>query len=637
LVKGGVVSRGVIERVVDKRQARVGEDLRRLGLVTEEDVSRALARQRRVPYIDLGKTPSDSAASTVVPPDVGSELGILGLTLDSNKTLDVVVADPTDPRVAEALRRLPVTRVRVAMTPPSQLRPRLAATYGQWVPASPPATVVLSPGDAREAWAQLGSLVPAAGPVLRTTTRHGVEQSVVEEERRTRPLTEEPRRDWEWGALTGHRLRTAVVLVSLMVSLYLLQDLMWPRGRNPHDTGEHVYALCSLVWLSALIPSVLGLVGMLWYRHARDLDAVKPIPQLVSFRMVTRGTNRDAVLSTIRRCRSEMDRSPLFRYVIEVVSEHPGVASGERDVVAIIIPPDYHTANGTLYKARGLQYALERSRLPDDAWLVHLDEETQPTPSGIKGIARMITEEEQSGRLRIGQGAILYHRDWNRHPLLTLADNVRTGDDFARFHFQHRVGITLFGLHGSYIVCRNDVEKSVGFDFGPVGSITEDAFWALRCMEEGRRVRWVDGYLEEQSTHSVSDFLKQRRRWFQGLVKVSLHAPVRRRYRAMLGFNTFSWAFAPLGLIYTLLHLFWGYRVNPAIRFGANFSFASFSTLYLVGLRANLDESGKRRRLTRLGWNAAQILLLPVFSALESLGVAYAVVRPHAGFHVVKK
>src|SRR3712207_3004260 len=130
-----------------------------------------------------------------------------------------------------------------------------------------------------------------------------------------------------------------------------------------------------------------------------------------------------------------MKRAPLFPYVIEVVIEEVArldlLPAGE-DISYIVVPKVYQTPNRSLYKARALQYALENSTIPDDAWLVHLDEETQPTRSGIKGIARMIAEEEVSGKLRVGQGAILYHRAWKVHPWLTLADMVRTGDDFAR-------------------------------------------------------------------------------------------------------------------------------------------------------------------------------------------------------------
>jgi egghead protein (zeste-white 4 protein) len=447
----------------------------------------------------------------------------------------------------------------------------------------------------------------------------------------------EPSRDWSVGVVTGHRVFVVLVLVVSVAALFAIQHLVWPHGRSPDAWYEQAWSWGSLIWLSALIPSLLGLLGMIWYRHPRDLDAVEPIPQLVSLRIVSRGENVEAVTATIRRCQKEMARNPLFPYVIEVITENDELQFPDPDIITLVIPPDYSTPNQSLYKARALQFALEHSTLPDDAWLVHLDEETQLTSSGVKGIARMIAEEVASGQLRIGQGAILYHRDWKRHPFLTLADNVRTGDDFARFHFQHRLGVTLFGLHGSYIVCRNDVEKSVGFDFGPVGSITEDAFWALKCMEDGQRARWVEGYLEEQSTQRVGDFIKQRRRWFQGLAKVSLHAPVKRRLRLMLGFNTFTWMLAPLGLLYTYAHWFWGFPVRGWVAWGANIAFASFVTLYLVGLKANLDEHGVTSRVKRAGWYAAQVILLPVFSAMESVGVAYALLRPHAGFHVVKK
>ena len=448
----------------------------------------------------------------------------------------------------------------------------------------------------------------------------------------------EPVRDRALGPLTTHRIQAVFSLTFGMAALFLLQDWIWSSVTRPVTWYDEVWSWGSLLWLTALIPSACGFVGILWYRFAPDLDEVAPVTSLVVFRIVSRGTNRQALEATVKRCHAEMVRSPLFPYVVEVVTDHP---SGNHldlpNAVQLEVPDDYRTANGALFKARGLQYALEHSAMPDDAWLVHLDEETQPTPSGIKGIARLITEEEASGELRVGQGAILYHRNWRQHPFLTLADMVRTGDDFARFHFQHRVGVTLFGLHGSYIVCRNDVEKEVGFDFGPVGSITEDAFWALKCMENGRRARWCDGYLEEQSTESVMDFIKQRRRWFMGLAMVSLHAPVHWKWRIMLGFNTFTWAFAPLALLYTYIHFAYGFEVRGWIRWGANFAFASFVTFYITGLRDNLAEYGITNPIEKAGWYVAQIALMPVFSLMESVSVAFAIVRPSMGFHVVKK
>lgn len=450
----------------------------------------------------------------------------------------------------------------------------------------------------------------------------------------------EPVRDWDLGLVTGHRTLVVITMVLSVLFLYRLQDVLWPDEKTPSTWLEILESSASVVWLGAVLPGLCGLLGLISYRHPRELDSVQPIDQLVAFRIVSRGHNREALESTILRCVNEMEKTPLFNYLVEVVIEDvPGVGELPKSdhIRYIVIPRSYSTPNTSLYKARALQFALEDSSIPDDAWLVHLDEETQPTSSGIKGICKMIREEEESGRLRVGQGAILYHRDWKKHPFLTLADNVRTGDDFARFHFQHKLGRTVFGLHGSYIVVRNDVEKSIGFDFGPQGSITEDAFWALKLMEAGGRARWVEGYLEEQSTQSVGDFIRQRRRWYQGLIKVAIHTPVKLRWRMAIGLNTLMWTLAPFAIIYTVLHLFFGSEIAPWIRALANFSFASFVTLYVVGLKANLDEYGIKDRVERAGWFCLQLVLLPLFTLMEAAGVMMALMKPVAGFHVVKK
>lgn len=457
--------------------------------------------------------------------------------------------------------------------------------------------------------------------------------------RRRLRIQPEPFRDWSYGFLSGHRLLVALSLVGGIAFLYLLQYLLWPEFRPAATLGEQIWSWGSVLWAGAIVPGTLGLIGLFTFRHPTNLDKVKPMDWLVSLRIVSRGTNIEALSETIRICQMEMMRNPFFPYVIEVVTDAQDVdlPVPNHNVRYISVPQDYQTPNGTLYKARALQYALEHSTIPDDAWIVHLDEETQLTPSGVKGICAMIQEEEASGQLRIGQGALLYHRKWDEHPFLTLADSVRTGDDFARFHFEHRLGVTIFGLHGSYIVVRNDIEKSIGFDFGPQGSITEDAFWALVAMERGHRCRWVEGYLEEQSTHSFGDFVRQRRRWFQGLAKVALYAPVKLKWRLSLGINTVLWALAPFAMLYTIAHFFYGFEIPPVIRFLANFSFSSFVVLYLVGVWANLDEYEVKGRLRRFFWSLSQVMLLPFFSSMEAIGVLAAILRPQPGFHVVKK
>jgi egghead protein (zeste-white 4 protein) len=305
------------------------------------------------------------------------------------------------------------------------------------------------------------------------------------------------------------------------------------------------------------------------------------------------------------------------------------------------VPAGYRTPNGSRFKARALQYALEASPLPDHAWIVHMDEETQLTYSAVLGIRNAIAEEEDSGRLRIGQGAILYHRRFGAGVtalFLSLADMIRTGDDLGRFHFQHRVGMPLFGLHGSYILTRNDVEREVGFDVGPEGSITEDAFWALAQMARGRRCRWVEGYMVEQPPAGLRDFLKQRRRWLWGLLLVLRFAPAPWWGKLGLAVCVGGWALSWLGIAAFWADLGVGQVAPWPIRAAGDISLVCFYTCYLVGLAENL-------RYMRVGWwrrwvlYALQVILIPAFTLLEATAVVYGLATRGGGtsFHVIAK
>jgi hypothetical protein len=59
---------------------------------------------------------------------------------------------------------------------------------------------------------------------------------------------------------------------------------------------------------------------------------------------------------------------------------------------------------------------------------------------------------------------------------------------------------------------------------------------------------------------------RQRRRWFHGLVKTVLYAPVKLRWRFGIGLNTMLWALAPIAVVYTVFSLFYGVESPPVDR-----------------------------------------------------------------------
>jgi type IV pilus assembly protein PilB len=126
---GAIADTQLAHALATKRDARLGEHLVRTGLVSEDVVAWAVAHQHGLPYIDLTKEAPQPDAAALITADASHAFQILPFRLHSNRTLDVVVADPTDALVRRVLESLPVRRVRIGMAPPSQLRVAIARTF----------------------------------------------------------------------------------------------------------------------------------------------------------------------------------------------------------------------------------------------------------------------------------------------------------------------------------------------------------------------------------------------------------------------------------------------------------------------------------------------------------------------------
>lgn len=106
--------------------------------------------------------------------------------------------------------------------------------------------------------------------------------------------------------------------------------------------------------------------------------------------------------------------------------------------------------------------------------------------------------------------------------LNTLADSQRVMCDLGTLRFSLRyLNRPLYYFKGSFVVCKHSVEKFIGFDFGLEGSLAEDAYFACRASNLGFSFDWVDGEMLEGSPFTLVDFMRQRRRWNQGLFQVN--------------------------------------------------------------------------------------------------------------------
>ncbi|KAL3848003.1 hypothetical protein ACJMK2_018888 [Sinanodonta woodiana] len=388
------------------------------------------------------------------------------------------------------------------------------------------------------------------------------------------------------------------------------------------------------------VPMVLGnFLGLVCFNPFEETKRPKvnavTLPR-ICFRVVTRGIYKDLVLSNLQRNREICSQSELCNYIFEVVSDvHiPGIDEYCRQIV---LPSTYKTKRGTLFKARALNFCLEPgvSMVQDNEWIVHLDEETTLSESSINGIITFITE----GKADIGQGPISYANDEVVNWLTTLSDSIRVAIDYGLFRFQlavfHR---PYFGFKGSYVVVKQGVEKEVGLDVGPNGSIAEDIYFALLACNRGFTFDFVSGEMQEKSPFTCMDFIRQRRRWFVGQMFTVLSKDIPIKCKIGLMISLACNIVMPLSTSIIFINLYYPFPKPLIIHIIMGFIVGMLTFMYLFGSAKSI---GSRP------WNFFKYfavycliitIVIPTASCMECVATVWGLFSLNSTqFYVVKK
>lgn len=382
-------------------------------------------------------------------------------------------------------------------------------------------------------------------------------------------------------------------------------------------------------------------------------------------RYVTRGQNRILVTENAHRAARVFEQCGLPQRMrcIEIVTDQ-SVGLGEEDesegIVELVVPENYACSSGALFKARALNYAILTSTARPTDWIIHLDEETRFGADCLQAIlAHCVRESTETfvkrSQLwpRIGQGPIVYGK-WLAHNgdeessggeygnwITTLADSVRVGDDCGRYRLQFECGEACIGIHGSFVVVCNNVEKEVTFDHGIEGSIAEDAFFAMVARCKGVKFAWIDACMEERSPLGLMDFMKQRARWLVGGALVVWSKKLPFRIRWVLSTLVSIWFMSPVTYTIALMAMLWsgGSKSDPL--FANLWSALTVLSLwnYLLGfcVTFSVSELGPIRFVVLL---YLQIVLSPLLGIMEMMSVCYAAwnfKKVSTGFHVIQK
>jgi len=406
---------------------------------------------------------------------------------------------------------------------------------------------------------------------------------------------------------------------------------------SDYSFDEHWNTSCwyKICWLFALPYTISSFIGLALFRTNPDIPIrIKKDRENKTLYVltVTKGTNSSSVFRALDTM-VYLKKNDLVINGINIkhylVLDEPCDSCYEEYGINIVVVPKTFKTKYAKYKARALEYFRKYIKLENKDWVLHLDEESIILKEDLNHCVDFILQ----GKYLWGQGVILYNSfEYFKNTLLTILDSIRVGDDLARFTFQYSIlHKPVFGAHGSFLLVNGEVENTVTWDDRYSGSLIEDFAMAMKCDQLGYKCGQITGIVREISPQTLSDFVKQRRRWFCGIWELPhLYS----RILAIL------WSLSPITIIVSIFHIPHNYFYPQKTPFWldvlSSFSFVVCIYIYLIGIYVQ-DLDLKLPLYKRLYHLIIGFILIPVCACIESYCVIYSFVFPVNNFEVIKK
>ena len=124
LYKSKLVDKPTLIKAIKKGRAdnkRLGETLVAMGVVSEDVISKALAKQFGMEYVDLDETSISQSAQKLIPPELIKKHFVLPLGLDNGR-LKIIISDPLDLDLQDLLRFRLNKELECCLASPSKIR-----------------------------------------------------------------------------------------------------------------------------------------------------------------------------------------------------------------------------------------------------------------------------------------------------------------------------------------------------------------------------------------------------------------------------------------------------------------------------------------------------------------------------------
>lgn len=238
-------------------------------------------------------------------------------------------------------------------------------------------------------------------------------------------------------------------------------------------------------------------------KKIKDRKKRLEVPNNVIVAITTNGMATDVVEKIIAKVRGYGLASEIF-----VVKE-------ERDPFQyscrmIAVPSDYVCPGGSRCKMRAMHYGIQAMHdmgYGKETYICHLDDDSIVDRPYLEYVKYYLDAEGAQGCIRL--------RAWGRHLFSSLSDIIRISNCEAWCKRCNSRNHPQF-VHGEGLVVRADVEYEIGWDYGTYDA--EDLIMGLSVSKRYRFDDIPDGHIYIAPPTSVTDYFKQRRRWFWSLM-----------------------------------------------------------------------------------------------------------------------
>ncbi|MCK5880118.1 MAG: Flp pilus assembly complex ATPase component TadA, partial [Holophagae bacterium] len=231
LIEAGLITNDQVEKALEysrKNAIRLGKALIRMNIIEEDDIIKTISQQLNIPYVDVGNILFDPETVTLVPEVFAKKNKLIPLFLVDN-TLTVAISDPLNVYIIDDLANIVGKKINVVISTETDIEAALRNFYANESPIAD--TLALEGIEFQETGANEKPVIKLVNNILISAVNE--EASDIHLEPGKTKLRVRFRVD---GVLHTHKIQIPTYLNAAVISrIKIMGDLDIAEKRSPQD------------------------------------------------------------------------------------------------------------------------------------------------------------------------------------------------------------------------------------------------------------------------------------------------------------------------------------------------------------------------------------------------------------------